>query len=352
MTKNAKPKIGAGRFPVWNALIDEFQAMDLSRQILTGKPYPIKAIFALGMNARMFPGDQKLFRALKAVDFFVDTDIFMNDTAKYADIVLPACTSLERSTFQSELGRYNNVYSVRYLSPAIKPMYESKSDADILCELAEYLKLDDPVLRRGYDACNRSVLRKVGLTLDDLKVSSAITRIPGKEPYYPGDNTAFGYRTPTGKFELTSEVLRRFGYEPLPAWVPPTEEADAEAYPLQLTSGGRLPYEFHSRFQHSRVNKLFRAGPMADLNPKDAKALHLQQGDEMWVETVHGAIRLKANLTYAIPEGAVFVYQDYEKADINSIIDSNYLDPISGFPGYRSVRCRIRKADAKEGRAV
>lgn len=344
--KGTKPKIGSERFPVWSELIDEFQAMDLSRQILEGTPYPIKAVFALGMNARMFPGDTKMFRALEQVDFFVDVDIFMNDTAKYADILLPACTSFERSQFQGGfMGRYYNAQTVRYLQPVIKPLYQSKSDADILCELAEYLDLNDPLLRRGYDACSRRIMRKVGVTFSDLQTSSAITKIPGKEPYFPGDNTAFGYRTPTGKFELTSEVLRRHGFDPLPTWKPSIDDGDDERYPFQLTAGGRLPYHFHSRFQTSSLKNAFHQDSMADINPKDARRLKLRQGEAVVVESIHGAIQLKANLTYSVDEGAVFVYQDYPDADVNSIIGPNHLDPISGFPGYRSVRCRIYKPE-------
>ena len=345
---HTKPKIGAHRFPVWSELIEEFQAMDLSRQILEGTPYPIKAVFALGMNVRMFPGDGKLFRALEQVDFFADVDIFMNRTAQYADIVLPACTSFERSQFQGGfMGRYIDLRSVRYLQPVIKPLYQSKSDADILCELAAYLDMDDPLLAGGYDACSRRLMRKVGVTLGELQTSPAAVRIPGKEPYLPGDNTKFGYRTPTGKFELTSEVLRKHGYDPLPTWTPSEDDADPAEYPFQLVAGGRLPCHFHSRFQNSSLKQVFRPDSMADINPKDARRLHLRQGSPIVVETAYGAIHLKANLTYAVGEGAVFVYQDYPDADVNSIINPDHLDPISGFPGYRSVRCRIRKESGK-----
>jgi anaerobic selenocysteine-containing dehydrogenase len=87
---------------------------------------------------------------------------------------------------------------------------------------------------------------------------------------------------------------------------------------------------------------------MADLNPKDARKLGLRQGSPITVETAYGSIQLKANLTYTVDEGAVFLYQDYPDADVNSIIGPDHLDPISGFPGYRSVRCAVRKAKAKE----
>ena len=238
---------------------------------------------------------------------------------------------------------------MRCLSPAIAPLYQSKSDADILCELSVYLGMDDPLLAGGYDACSSYILRKTGISLEELKATSATTKIPGKRPYRPGDNTAFGYNTPTGKFELTSEVLRRHGFDPLPVWTDPLDDADAKEYPLQLIAGGRLPWHFHSRFQNSTLKNAFQPDSMADIHPGDAKALGLRQGDRVALETAYGSIRLKANLTYMAKQGTVFVFQDYPDADVNSIISPDHLDPISGFPGYRSVRCRVRPADEQEG---
>lgn len=137
------PRIGAGRFPLWDAKFNEFQTMDLMRQIEEETPYPVKAVFALGLNAKLFPETDRLLETMKQkLDFIVDVDLFMNMSAKYADIVLPACTSVERS----ELKCYRGGYLV-YTKPAIEPLYESKSDVDILCELARVMDLDDDLLK-------------------------------------------------------------------------------------------------------------------------------------------------------------------------------------------------------------
>ena len=190
--------------------------MDLARQILEGTPYPIRAVFALGMNRRMFLENEKLMEALGKLDFFVDVDIFWTDAARAADIVLPACTSLERAELLA------SGPTVRYISPAIKPLYQSKSDVDILCELAEAMKLEDPLLRRGYEAIVRHVIMKIGLTFQDLKASGAAARIPGREPYLPGESLRLGLRTPTGKIELYSETIARipeqYRLNPLPSY--------------------------------------------------------------------------------------------------------------------------------------
>jgi anaerobic selenocysteine-containing dehydrogenase len=97
----------------------------------------------------------------------VDVDLFLTDSAKYADIVLPACSSLERSELVGVMG----MSALTYIEPAIPPYFETKSDMDIICELANALDLDDDLLRSGYDNCCRYILRKLPFTLDDLKAA-------------------------------------------------------------------------------------------------------------------------------------------------------------------------------------
>ena len=163
---NVRPCVGSERFPLWEHMEGEMQAMDLPRQILEGTPYPIKAVYALGMNARMFPDSTRMFEALKRLDFFVDTDLFLTDTAKYADIVLPACSSFERGEFKLYPSG-----TAWYTSPAITPLGESKSDVQILTELANYMKLPDPVLLKGYDYfVQHYILDDFGVTVEELKV--------------------------------------------------------------------------------------------------------------------------------------------------------------------------------------
>ncbi len=98
--KGAPPPVGAERFPLWNHMERQMQCTDLGRQILEGTPYPIRSVFALGMNYRMFPDSGRFLQALLKLDYFVDVDLFLTDTARYADIVLPACSSFERGEFK------------------------------------------------------------------------------------------------------------------------------------------------------------------------------------------------------------------------------------------------------------
>ena len=327
---NARPKLGTEEFPVWSRCIDQIQAMTLPRAILEGKPYPVRAVFAAGFNARLFPENQNLFRALGDLDFFVDVDIFMNDTAKYADIILPACTSLERRELTS------SGQTAIWREPAIQPLGQSRSDGDIFCDVASRLGLDDPVLTRGYDACCAYVLRDLPFTLAELRAAGTMdcgTAGQGELIFY----------TPTGKYELASSLLKQFGYPALPEYTPPLDEEDPEL-PFIMCSGGRLPGAFASRFHRvSWTRQALRPQAAVDIHPSDAEALEIRAGDRVEVFTAQGTIACRANPTYMCLPGVLHLYHGYAEADVNSLLSSKHLDPISGFPGYRSFRCGIRK---------
>ena len=169
--------VGAQRFPLWAHMVDEMQAMDLSRQILEGTPYPIKAVMGFGINAKMFPDTPRMYQALKKLDFFLDVDLFMTDTAKYADLVLPACSSFERGEFKAYPGGF-----AAFTKPVIPPLYESRSDTDILTELARRLELDDTLLKEGYEAEIAYMLKGNSVTIEQLKASDLPVHVPETKP--------------------------------------------------------------------------------------------------------------------------------------------------------------------------
>jgi len=339
--------VGAPRFPLWNHLEGEMQAMDMSRQILESTPYPLRAVFALGMNARMFPDSSKMFRAIESLDFFVDVDLFMTDTAKYADIVLPACTSMERGEFKPYPGG-----KAWYTNPVIPPRGESKSDVQILTELANFMDLPDEQLKAGYEAfVQKYVLDDLGVTVEELKQVELPVKIAETKPDVDYAVLNAGLKTPTGKFELKSALIEQhpeWGLDALPTYVDPLDGADPEAYPFVLTSGSRIPNAIHSRLHRVPNNRSLRPEPTADMNVDDCRRLGVSEGDQIEISTLRGALTVAVNPTHTVPEGLVNLYHGYSEADANSLLDSNHLDPYSGFAAYRSTRCAVRAAK-KEG---
>jgi len=138
------PRVGQDRFPVWTKIVDEAQAMQLPAQIRTGKPYPLKSLMAFGLNHRMWPDPAGMLRSIKKLDFIAIADVFMTDSCKWADIVLPACTSVERSELRCYPERF-----ICFTTPAIDPLYQSRPDADIVYDLAKRLRRKDPLLKAG-----------------------------------------------------------------------------------------------------------------------------------------------------------------------------------------------------------
>ena len=339
--KSAKRPIGGERFPLWEKLEGEMQAMDLPRQILEQTPYPVKGIFALGLNARMWPDSKRMFTALSQLDFYCDTDLFMTDSAKYADIVLPACSSFERGEFKPYAGGY-----AVYTKPAIAPLYQSKPDTTIIAELANALDLDDELLRGGYKDFILNITRDLPVTLEQLENAVLPIRIAEAKPKVSRAASTTGLLTLTGKFELKSTLIEahpEWGLNALPTYRPPLDDADEAKYPFVLTAGARIPGALHSRLHRVPTARALQKDPTADINPDDARELALEKGDEMEIFTDRGSIMVKANPNIAVRPSNVLMYHGYSEADVNSLLDGNHLDPYSGFAAFRSTRCGLRK---------
>lgn len=340
-------RIGAERFPLWNAQFDELQGMDLLRQLEEDKPYPVRAIFALGMNAKMYPQTDDLLRAMKdKLDFFVDTDVYMTMTAKYADIVLPACTSVERSELKAYQGGY-----LFYTKPAIQPLYESRSDVDILCDLARLMNLDDEYLQKGYEASLDWMMEGCGLTVADLKKSDLPVKVPAaKWPAEPGKCLRDGFKTPTGKFEFYSTAIAaidpKYGLDPLPSYydslADQNDEQTRENYPFYLCTGARLAHAIHSRAHETPWLRSLRPEPTCEINPEDGKRLGLKEGGSVELYSPYGSIRVKVKFTHKIKPGVIMMLHGYTEANVNLLIGRDHLDPYSGFPGFKGMRCNIR----------
>lgn len=334
--------VGAERFPLWYRLEREQQAMDLSRQILEGTPYPVKGLLALGMNYRMFPDPEHMREALLALDFFVDADLFLTDTAKLADIVLPSASTLERRDIKTYGG------AMWYPEAAIEPMGESRSDAQILCGLAEAMDLPDPLLRSGPEACWRHMMRHMELGLEEISGGLPV-KLPDAKPWVPGEYLAH-IQTPTGRLELKSSILEDhpdWGLDPVPSYYPPLNNVDPGLYPYTLVTGVRLPNRFHSRLRGVAWEDQVSSRTLAELSHEDAAALDIKDGDLVEVFTKDGCIRLPAYPNGRCLPGSVHIYHGDPQADVNTLMDRNHLDPYDGFPAFRSTRCGVRKAAAQ-----
>jgi anaerobic selenocysteine-containing dehydrogenase len=327
---------------------EEGQCVHLPEQLRSGTPYPIKALIGFGLNHRMWPDSKGVLDSFENLEFFVNVDLFMTDSCTFADIVLPACSSLERS----ELRCWPMGY-VTFTQPAIEPLYESRSDADIIYQIAQRLQLDDSLFQSGYEASLDWILAPSGMTVAELKQhpSGMFVRNPLQPPEKNYLNV--GFPTPSGKMEFLSKVMAKHktshGLDPLPAYIPPKYSLEgspqlAKEYPFILNTGSRLPMYVHSRtYRLSWINNLRPDCPALDMNPQDALRLRIGQGDTVRIHTPKDSIVVRANLTQMVMPGVIHMYHGNAAADVNRLIEGDYLDPVSGFPGYKALLCRLEK---------
>ncbi len=343
------PRIGADRFPVWIDTIDEeAQSMQLPFQLRSAQPYPIRGLIGFGLNYRMWPDSEGFLESLGKLDIFVNTEIFMTDTCKYADIVLPVCSTVERS----ELRCYAMGYII-LTQPAIKPLYESRSDTDIIYELAARLGLDDPLFKAGYEASIDWILEPSGITVAELKKHPGGMFVPDPVKIPEKKYLQTGFRTPSGKLEFKSGILEKYegkpGFEALPVYHPPAHSREttpeiAAEYPLILNTGSRLPMFIHTRtFRLSWTSSLRPNHPSADINPADAADMGIRQNDDIRLSSPRDSIVVRANLTQMVQPGVVHIFHGHPQADPNLLFDGDYLDPLSGFPGFKAALCKIEK---------
>lgn len=346
------PRVGTDKYPIWGAVCDDdTTGMGLPKQIRTGKPYPLKAMFGLGFNHRMYPDPAGYAAALKELDFIALADLFETETTRYADIVLPACSSVERSEL-----RFYGSGSLIVTEPAIAPLYESKSDVDIMCLLSSRLGIDDPLMNSGLDACLDFILSPIGKTAQELRAYPDTFRVApemmaGKPLDYFKQE---GFPTPSGKFEFVSSVLERYsalpGHDPLPVYHPPGRAPkEGDGFDLVLNTGSRQPLLVHTRMYHvGWAGTVLPMGAACDMNPADAQKRGIAQGDRVRLSTPEGSVTVTANLTEAALPGVVHIFHGNAAADVNTLFPMSYVDPISGYPGYKSAVCKVEKTGEAE----
>ncbi|HBA63712.1 MAG TPA: hypothetical protein DCZ20_07635 [Lachnospiraceae bacterium] len=342
---NGIEAIGEKDFPVWFDLsCEEAQCTRLADYILQEDPYPIKAVLGFGLNHNMWPQPEYLQKALKTLDFYVNVDIFYSESCRMADIILPAASSFERDEVIRGRG---GILSLS--EKAVEPLGESKNDIEIILDLAKAMKLEDPVLQLNLEEYMQYILEPSGLTLKDLREHPE--GMKGKNVIPPEFKTyeKRPFNTPSGKVEFVSQALNKYektyGYKGLPEYQDFREisEVDREEYPFILNTGSRKPQYFHSRtYRMSWLNDL-EGSTLIEMHPEDAKKLSINEKDPVLVSSPAGKIEGTASFCVNGKQGMVNIYHGNQEADANELIARDYLDPISGFPGYKSYFCKVEK---------
>ncbi len=304
-------------------LLNPGATIDFNGQRLT---YPdIRLVYWCGGNP--FHHHQDINRQIEAwrrPETVIVHEPWWTATARHADIVLPATTPLERNDIAaSSLDRY-----VIAMDKAVDPVAGARNDLDIFADLAGRLGFGDRFtegrdeeawLRHLYDVCRQQAAH-FDLEMpdfDDFRRTGHVEFPPPEEPYvlfakFRADPEAAPLRTPSGRIEIFSKTVDSFGYDDCPGhpvWRAPEEWLGSEAartWPLHLISS-QPATRLHSQMDQGRVsvNRKIQGREPVWLNPADAAARGIADGDVVRLYNGRGACLAGAILTDAIRSGVV-----------------------------------------------
>ncbi|HTX92067.1 MAG TPA: molybdopterin-dependent oxidoreductase [Anaerolineales bacterium] len=331
--------IGADKYPVLYDFRQECHSMTGMDTILTGTPYPIKGMIITGANPALTnPNTDKVIRALKALDLLVVREVFMSETAKLADYVLPSATYLERSELHCHTG-----LQVLGLTQRVVSFPECQDEYTFWHDLAQRLGAGEWFPWESETELNRWRLEGTGVTLEQLAAHpEGVVYKPKRYHKYQEKK----FNTPSGKFEFVSGYLRNYGYAYLPEYHPPAYLGKPNReYPFVLITGARQVVYLHSRNHNLKRPPSAVPHPEIEMHPEDAKKLGVKTGDVVSVTSTIGSVDIPVTVVpeHHILPGVVQVTHGWSEANINKITPDDINDPIDGFPLMKSVEVRIER---------
>ena len=293
----------------------------------------ITSMYVLGENPAMSDPDADHARAaLAKLDHLVVQDIFLTETANYADVILPASAWAEKTGTVTNTNR-----QVQMGRPAIAPPGDAREDWWITVELAKRIGLDWTYRhpREVFAEMKLSMKSLDNITWDRLAAENVVT-YPSLDETDPGQPIVFGDGFPRtdGRARFTPASI-----------IAPAETPDTE-YPLILTTGRQLEH-WHTGSMTRRAKVLDAVEPQANasLHPRTLRRLGAEAGDMITIETRRGSISIMARADRAVAEDMVFVPFAYVEAAAN-ILTNPVVDPFGKIPEFKFAACRVIAAAA------
>ena len=333
-----------------NVLPTYFSALPqkLIKAMLTSEPYPVRGAFIQGGNILFtYSNVLEVYKALNNLDLLIVTDLFLTPTAEMADIVLPVTMYLEMDDIHT-----------RYVTGVIQKVAdpgECWSDRKIINELGKKLGLGGHFWNDEKQILEY-LMKPSGITFDEFK---RIGFLRGQNIYREYEKR--GFSTPSGKVELYSEQLKKWGFEPLPVYQEPPESPLSSPelfreYPFVMTNSKIHGYVHSQGRQLESIRKL-RPYPLAVINSTAAGRLGIKEGDKIFIENKRGKISHKAHLSDNIDPRVIIVEHGWwfpeQETNMHGWNEANVNVLTSNEPPYarelgsvtlRGVLCKIYKA--------
>jgi len=315
--------------------------------ILEETPYPLKMVVVQSGNPLVTMADSSRTRtAFEKLETLVVIDMFMTETARLADVILPASSCFEKTQLNRSSIRNNPMF---LQDAVIPPVGDSWPDWKIVFELGRRLGLEADFPWQTAEEAIDFQLEPAGVSVADLRQNGKGLRIEELRYEKYQDQP---FKTPSGKIEFFSSRLAEAGFSGVPfaqgLGPSPISFADqSDAYPVLGVSGARDIRFTNS--QYRTIPSLLEAGDGAvvDIHPEDAAAQGFVAGERILIETPKGAIEMTARLSTTIRPGMVRLawgWGDFDpRANLNSLTEDDIRGPVSGTSTSRSFMCRLRK---------
>jgi formate dehydrogenase alpha subunit len=313
----------------WGVNLSQKTGLRATEMIPSAIEGKLKAMYIMGENpVTADPNMSHTVKGLKAIEFLVVQDIFMTETAKLADVVLPS------SCFAEKDGTFTNTErKVQRVRKAVDPPGDARADLSILIELSNKLgyKMEYNSPEEVLDEFGMLWPALAGITYSRIEKHGIHWPCPTKD--HPGTEYLYKGGFPRGKIYFTPT-----------AYTQPAEITDKD-YPFILTTGRNL-FQYHTGSMTRRVKPIeTHAGePYIEINPLDAERLTIKNGDKLRVISRRGKIEPRARITSQVPAGVVFVPMHYSEAAAN-MITNDALDPYAKTPEFKVCAVRVEKSN-------
>jgi formate dehydrogenase major subunit len=298
--------------------------VEIMRAALEGR---VKGMYMLGENPFLSdPNVNKVRKALAALEFLAVQDIFLTETAEFADVILPATSFFEKAGTYTSTDR-----RVQVGRPVLRPPGEARLDWQIVCHLSTRLGYPMPYSSTEEVFAEFASLTESyrGLTYERLGTTGKLWPCP--DPEQDGQDVLFAdaFPTPTGRGKF------------VPCAFAPAKELPDDEYPLVLNTG-RLLEHWHTGTMTRRAAALdaLQPGPFVEAHPDDLARLGVADGATVTVRSRRGAIRLEARASEAVTRGSVFIPFHFREAAAN-VLTIDELDPHGKIPEFKFCAVRI-----------
>ena len=314
----------------WGVPLDPEPGLNLNVMMKKIPKREIRGLFVMGEDIILSePNVGPLEAALPDLEALVVQDIFLNETAKYADVVLPAaCFAEKEGTFT------NSERRVQRVRKAVEPPGQARADWKILCDLFERCTgraLHYDSAADVYDELAALAPKFAGISHQRLDAEGGL-QWPCTDPEHPGTRYLHSDGPLRGKAQL------------IPVRYQPSYELPDDDYPLVLSTGRTL-YHYNAATQTRRVAGVTdkQDGCFVELCRTDADALGLEDGAAIRIETRRGAVDACAHITERVAPGRVWMPLHFAEARANLLtVDAG--DAITGTGEYKVCAARIAPA--------